>query len=331
MVLEVALCCNFLHGPFNADGNFQDLQGAAEDLFAHMTPEDELWQAFHMPIAKDIGVGPLQLAGDVRGASCVMQAAQGHDVLRKKGDRVKLSRWFSVWDRYEEKLENGWNILLLVLLYSGLAKGWFAVSDEFKVFAMRRGASLISATSTELAGGGSDTRSVAASSDVLGRLRAACANTAHVVATILANTMSQRLFAGMNIFVQVVRAAHGKAMVLSKSPEETLKYRVHVALGRWASELVDIARVACDPAALSKARFLQSEDVQGPQSWQEGEDDRAAELLFTFVVHLLASRIVHSCCLSETFPWKASALLSDQPEDLAGALAEMSVWWEKLE
>lgn len=135
----------------------------------------------------------------------------------------------------------------------------------------------------------------------------------------------------MNIFVQVVRAAHGKAMTLSKSPEATLAHRVHVALGRWSTELVDIARVASDPAALSKARFLSVDEVQGHQPWEEAEDDRAAELLFTFVVHLLASRIVHCCCLSETFPWKAAALLSEQPEDLSEALAEMSVWWEKLE
>ena len=57
VVLEVALSINFMHGPFGGAGNFADLSGAGVEYFQMVEEQDddELFDAFYKPIAKDLG------------------------------------------------------------------------------------------------------------------------------------------------------------------------------------------------------------------------------------------------------------------------------------
>ena len=95
-------------------------------------------------------------------------------------------------------------------------------------------------------------------------------------------------------------------------------------------ELLDISRVAIAPDKLSEC-FIRAEEVDEPSEWEVQEDDKAAEHLFTFAVELLGSRYLHCSCLSWTFPWRASALLSEDPVILNEALRQMEIWWECLQ
>lgn len=282
-----------------------------------------------MPIGRDMGEWTMD-ADTPEHELRIFERAKASEVLTTSGEKVKLARWFGVWDRFQERLLPGWNCLLLVLMYAGLSKGWFAVSDEFKIFTMRAGAPR-SSTSSSFRALASESRGVAGSSEVLNRLRANCMNTPHLVATILANTLSHRLMSGMSIFVSVVRAVHGHALVIATCPEKTAKFRTEIAQGAWRQELNDIVREAKDPAKLSTAMFLEPSGAREPQKWEVEEDATAARLIHKFIVHLLGSRVTHASGLSWSFPWKAAALLEENDGRLRVVLTEFEQWWEGLQ
>ena len=237
LVLEWTLCCNWTRAPFKSDANLEAFQQAAKDCFAFIASEeceDELWLAFYEEIAKSYGMWDDNVAYTKDHLAAVMHAAASDKCLHRQGDNVKLSRWFSFWDRFEEGLKTSSPVMLMVLIYISLHKDWgYHLSDDFMVYVLGSRAPL-SATSTTLQPGDvAAERSVKASSDILKRLRSTCQNTEHTVATILANQLGRRLVCAMSTFIAVTRKYHGKSMVMAKTPRGALHSRITNAQGGW--------------------------------------------------------------------------------------------------
>lgn len=199
------------------------------------------------------------------------------------------------------------------------------MSDELRLFAERAGHTSESTTTLPQVPDPHG-RGVASSSEVLKRLRHSCTNTAHVVTVILANSLTHGLFAAMTAFVDVVRRYHGEAMKISKCPETTMQHRILVAKGGWTQELLDIVAICKDPKAMASARFLTPNEPEEPWPWQVDQDDYIADRIHLFVTHLLAQRVLHSSCLSHSFPWKLAGLLTQDEGDLAVHLDDLKTW-----
>lgn len=104
VVLEVALVLNFTCGPFGSDANWEDLKSASLDCYAFMDTDDQMFDTFYYPIARDLNKLAIDEMHTAEHKSMVKDMSQVCKGLRTKGDKVKLSRWFSVFDRWHEKL-----------------------------------------------------------------------------------------------------------------------------------------------------------------------------------------------------------------------------------
>ena len=119
MSLEAAVVANWTHGPWKADGNMEELSLSSADFWQLETCEGELWGALHIKIAADLGMATEEAMGNPDFRALVWAQAQLSPWLTKKGDNVKLNRWFSVWDVFSRRVRPSWHLQLTILLFMG--------------------------------------------------------------------------------------------------------------------------------------------------------------------------------------------------------------------
>ena len=125
-VLEWSLIANWTRAPFNSHVNWEHFSSAMKDMWAYIRGSNftaELWLAFYEAIAKRLGLWDPDLGFSEDHMESVLKACENLSSLCNIGDSVKLSRWYSVWDRWDEKLDKLTEILLMVMIYVGLFKG----------------------------------------------------------------------------------------------------------------------------------------------------------------------------------------------------------------
>jgi hypothetical protein len=268
VVLEIAFLCNYTFGPFKSHGFFQSFVEGAKNCFAFVGKDSDMWKEwFYKPIAKDHGLFDPETFGTTEHSSMVYQTAKDDPMIYNSGDMVKLSRWGSIWDRYKEKLKEQWSTKLMVNVVNGLEHGWFACSEDLKLFAMRAG-SVTTISSTTVGGGRLPMdRRVSQSSEVINKLKAKCTNTPHVATVILANTLTRKLFATMSVFVEVSRSWSGRALVSSKTTSATRDFRIRMARGEWRDEIIEILSVTSKETAMRDALFICSNEVEAALDW----------------------------------------------------------------
>ena len=329
LVLEIGLTGNFLTGPFGSQQNFDEFTGAAADAFAFI--EDictEPWPRFFKAVAKDLGLWSRDAEGPALSHQ-VLQLAKTHPCLKNIGTRIKLSRWFSVFRVFRERLKPAWHIYLLVYLHAGAERGWFATQHDLRLFGDRDGLGTL--TSSDLPAGAAVPRGVAASERILNSLRHKCENTSHLAATILANRLSHRLFCALEVFTNRSAAAHGKHMQAARDPAECLKTRVRLATGGALDEVLDIAAAAHDLQELEDARFIRMDEGLTTSIAEHEEEQRVCDYLHDFFCRLLGHRAVALSHLEYGLPWKYASLLSDDAEARQSALATFQHWWTCLQ
>lgn len=82
----------------------QDFIAAANDFFAFLTFDDDWWESFYVQWARDLNLYDSATFGAEANKKAVLNKVRCLKQLSCKGDTVKSARWFSVWDRYDEKL-----------------------------------------------------------------------------------------------------------------------------------------------------------------------------------------------------------------------------------
>jgi hypothetical protein len=322
VVLESALCCNFHKAPFGTDGHFSDARAATLDFIQFSRQDPYLWDAIRKGVGQDLGQ---QDDIDCRtlSSSELLDFIESHPELHKPGSTVKLNRWFHVWDRYWTKLQPVWTMSGAIGIYNGLQRAWFVVSDELLVAAVGSGAPKARSV---LSGHADLGRGVARSSQLLCQLKGEAKCLPHLVSLILCNPMTRKLMGGMAIFVSEVRLVHGCAMKAARNPDTCLELRVHRAQGGALEELLKIASVAADGDKLVKGSFMDHADAQVASSEELEFEDRACNMLFIFVVHVLGQRWCSTSCFEFTFPWKCAALLETCEVKLAETLKVLESW-----
>ena len=123
----------------------------------------------------------------------------------------KLSRWFSVWTVFVDRLKVVGVIILFVLVYVGLHKNSLALDDVILMYNLGDVCPL-AATSTTFQGTEDHGMSVKTSSECLKRIRGKCNSTEHTVTLILANTIGRKVMHACSRLIKVVRKFHGEAL-----------------------------------------------------------------------------------------------------------------------
>ena len=131
-VLEWSLVANCLKAPFKSHANLESLTSGAQDLFTLIRALNfnlELWRYFYEPIAKALGLWDSAVAWTIAHMSIVLAACESHSIVHHSGKTVQLSRWFSVWDRFADKLVDVVPLMMMVMIWLGLFKGWLTFGD----------------------------------------------------------------------------------------------------------------------------------------------------------------------------------------------------------
>ena len=127
-----------------------------------------------------------------------------------------------------------------VLVFRGLSSEWAESAASTLVMAMS-GVTPAGLTSTHVAAGTVETRTVKESSQIFHRLRGETTCTEHTVAVILSHKLGYRGMLVIKKLIAPTREAHGSAMVDSKTPSSASNRRVVDSLGGWVDELKEIA------------------------------------------------------------------------------------------
>ena len=126
------MATNFTRGPFSSDQFLNQFQEAATDLVTHLAsePEDPFWDVFYPSIARSLGDWPAATAYTWDHKMEILQRLQYMEPLHKQGEMVKLSRWFSIWDAYDQRIQMHGPFTLMVLCYIGIFKDWLLMDEN---------------------------------------------------------------------------------------------------------------------------------------------------------------------------------------------------------
>lgn len=199
--LEAILLFSFASGPWKGAAFFQNVKDASLDFFHGLPGQkaDELFSLMYDDICKDLGLCCTAEYGTPEHMKYVREQASQCSVFQKKGEKVKLSRFFS-FIRKAREFESCWWSLACVLLYTGMLSRWWSGLDETPLYSHHRGPAAEGGVLGLGAGAAAHAPppegaqpGVAASNFEIEELRARCKNTLHVASTILCNRFSRNL------------------------------------------------------------------------------------------------------------------------------------------
>ena len=119
---------NFFSGPWRGSGFFRQAQGVWKRFREQASLQDPYFQFWASELFLETGLPETQF-GTAEGMQSSFQALCRCHALETRGERVKLSRWWSLCDRLEEFLPHWYSVACTVTLL-GLERGTFANMDE---------------------------------------------------------------------------------------------------------------------------------------------------------------------------------------------------------
>ena len=331
-VLEWSLVANFLKAPFKSHANLESFVSGAQDLFVLIRSlkfNFELWKTFYEPIAKALGLWDSAVAWTIGHMSDVLAACETHPIVHHAGKTVQLSRWFSVWDRFTDKLVETVPLMTMIMVWLGFFKGWLTCGDALLQYVL--GTSLHTVVgSTRMAGRADITRTVAESALVLQRLRNDSHCTEHTVLIILSNYLSLRVMTAYSVFVAVTRKLHGQSLHKACKPDRCMELRVDMALGGWRKELQEILEITKSAELLENCTFTPASRLGAMSEEEKQVEVVLTDRVHTFLVHLMGARVIYASKLEYMFPWAAAGLLSQDAGKLKKQMTKFERWWTGL-
>ena len=328
LILEWTLVGNWSRAPFHSDAFLSNFQEAGRDMLTFLMDHNDnfFWPMFYEQIAQSQGSWGTGDEWTEPHMQMVLAALQGAVPLYSQGDNIKLSRWFSLWDQWDERLAKWASFYLMVLTWIGMEKEW--LDDDLMSFIAGDRAP-VSATVAEVRpeGASAPSRSVKQSGDMMRALRSRCRSTEHTVALILSNKLGKKLMTGLFGFIKKTRLVHGRAMVLAKTPKGCKELRVRSATGGWQDELWELVSTVGNPQELGGMGFLSPAEFAKADEVDKEIDETMASTLLHFVLSLLGARIDYTCAVEYALPGAAAALLAPQP---AATLQKFQEWWQAL-
>lgn len=120
MILKTTLAANFVWGPWQGCGFWNQLQDIVEDFGDLMAAQPALWESYWPRIAADLGLE----TGDAAAKAELPAHLRQLGLLRSKGTKVGQCRWFSWNHWFTEKGSREWHVRALVLICLCRMKGW---------------------------------------------------------------------------------------------------------------------------------------------------------------------------------------------------------------
>lgn len=328
-VCELVVVLNLCQGPWMGSAWFQTAKDAMSEYLAESSPECPLFLCMYEWLARDLGEdGPAHF-GLKSHLTSVWARISDADVFRRKGFRVKLSRWMSVWDSLAVFLDS-WSAFYLVLTYMCLKNGIIKSVADMQMYKDEWVLADGEEAPAPAAHNRPQNREVRHSNGELAKLRQKSRNTLHLATMILGSAFKRSVVVGMLCVVQAFRKNFGLVVQAMKSQRSAIDYwSLHVSGD--VSELCEMLDVLFHPAHFDKVGFLGAEwytdDEQGPEV---ASDMKLAQVLFQPVIQVMAHRLVGELNVSHSLPNKTAMLVNSDPSVVSKGLQELKLWWGKL-
>lgn len=251
----------------------------------------------------------------------------GAACFKSKGTRVRLSRWWSWFDRAREVVLC-WHIYALALVVLGIQRGWWPNVWETP-FEKQGGAAPIDDGVEEIlgdqAGGEDEPRSVKAIDERIAQKRQDTANTLHFACQVFANDYVRRL-ARMCMCVQVpARARVGEDMITAKTMAGTLELALDNGMRKYNDMLRSTVAQMCNSKVMVEVGFALEPGDSDP-----ADDAMLAEKMFWYTLSLVGAFLTWLPLRSDSFPWAFALLLHCDNKVKVSALARFRKVWELL-
>lgn len=207
---------------------------------------DHLFMLLCEDIARDLGMHRPVSLGSLEHEAEVRDRALRHLQELKKGQKVKISRWFSFFDVAAE-LEKKWHLVLWLLVFVGIQNKWFSnvmaspLGDRFQRNSGGQNGAATSSAPSEQAfsvnATGQAPPTVRHSDMLVEEMRRSAKNQLHLAASILGRRKTRDNMVMLLAIAAPSREAFGKMIVCQKTRRGGAEWGVLMARGTsWGTQ-----------------------------------------------------------------------------------------------
>lgn len=344
LIQEYSVALNVQGGPWQGDSFHHVIKEGANNFFQYYGHDNELYTLLYERICHDQDVDFEQVASDAH-LSEMFDIIKDSPVLHRKGEKVKIGRWYSVFARAVDFRPHR-AVLLLMLLYVGMRRKWWGRLDETPLFRQRAelppedaegdaGLADIhlpdearpplgpSAASADV-----PRTTVAQSNRELARLRSSCKSTLHFVAQLLSDGWKMRLMDCISFVHEPLRQRFGLMETQCKTQRGREEWALSLARGEFTSDLFSALSVLDDPSVAHKLQFDQG---GGAVDASVVEDRELAQHMLALALSLVGSFLLNWMSFSDGLLGYFVALLDPDAHCRRVALDRLRHWWECFE
>jgi hypothetical protein len=335
VVLEYTIIMNCLRGPWGKDGFYSTFKAAANHYLATSGSSCPLFQHFYDQICWEWNEVGLEF-GTPEHMDYIFKKLAGCKVLHRKGDHVRLGRWFS-WFRNLEERSGDFSAMLLFLVYTGIREGfWTSVYDSPLVEPCVQESAGPQGQQPEQEVGAIPSTS-AASTSVKGsnaevaEERKKCRNTLELAVRILANPLRFRCARLIQNVFEPIASSFGIWQTAFKTQQGTLNTVLGWAAGTSQSDtLFQVWQTLEDGPALNRCGFIPGLDRGMLQGAIMDEEAIAANML-TLIVNVVGVRLSAMSHYCMNLPYLFVLLLSPEACVRQACLQKLQAIWSWLE
>jgi len=335
VMLETSLVVSMKKGPWSGAANFWKLSQTARSYFENFDAKDKLFGLLYDDICTDFFHDKVPAnKGSEQHMSEVFQRCKSCPWFVKKGSKVKKSRWFQ-WSHEVEPLSEWYTVILLVLLFYSLSRGWYASIEKTPLHSnfkpVSADADPADAPADNIDQHLPDQADIAkkrTSQDEEKAFKATrqAQDMVHLCCNILCNRSTRRVMLCMWHLSEPVRIDHDKTVTMLKTQLSSVQWHQAMADDGWRPRVLEVTQKLVDPGVLAHIGF---EGASAPLE-EEADNDMKdlAAFMFDFFVETCASIISFSSTYSHGLPGCFAGLV--QPESDAGknTLSYLQRVWE---
>eukprot|EP00971_Amphidinium_carterae_P338947 6476507-Amphidinium_carterae.1 len=252
------------------------------------------------------------------------------ELLYKKGDKVKLARWYSLVDKMSEMVPLWWSYACMVSLLA-IQKGLF--KDMQALWAYVSSDTASSTEGNEVLGAGSEAvegdKGAASEGQTGSKTKSADSKAIlKVVVKCMTQPLHYYLVQAIIRICAPVRESHGEYIRKTSTRWGSMQHLAELAGGEWVESLNAVAAlsvssefvIACGLGVSHQDHLYSLLDVDDEQT--------LADIVHTILYRLIARRLLSCLSYTHSLPMKLFGLIDERTEMVQNTLTELKEWWE---
>ena len=339
--LEGSILVGLRKGPWSGAAHFSTLREVAENMAAHGSSDDPLFQMLYEYILEDgHGSQVPEEAWSMEHIQATWDRLLEVDIFNKKGSKAKVSRWFS-WPCQMRGMLKSLSWLLLVCLKVGIENNWYATVDDTPLVSSARVKPTEEVPDEAAAPQGHqllarddaapDDADGAAAEPCVDQKRAMTKSTMHLACEILCNRAHCKVFSIICVLGEASETEHNKQVTKCKTQRGCLEWWSGLAGESWLQVCMGEVTCLCDPQSLSSMGFKSAHTPLTEEHPDRLEEQHLADSMMKLLIELLKVEINEGRVYSQCPPYVYGGLLHHDVQKRSTCMAFLKRVWVALE